>query len=410
MAKLALHGGTKVRSTPFPAWPVYDHRDLEALEAVLKSGAWGIGGTQVDAIEQKFAAYQDARHGVAVFNGTVALEVALLAAGIGAGDEVIMPAYTFMATPAAALAVNALPVFADIDPATYTMDPKDAARRITANTKALMPVHVGGCPADMDTFRELAQKHRLLLIEDACQAWGAAWRGTRVGAIGAMGAFSFQSSKNLSSGEGGMLVTNDDALYELAWSYHNCGRVKSGKWYQHEVLGLNFRMTEFQAALLVVQLGRLPAQSKRRAENAAHLDKKLAGIEGIIPPGRRPEVTSHGNHLYVLRYDRSRFGDLPRERFFEALQAEGIPCGSGYVPLYREGFMLGLERNAHLKELYGDRLGYAGISLPATERACDEESVWLSQNMLLGETRDMDEIAAAVTKVREHAAELAAPR
>jgi dTDP-4-amino-4,6-dideoxygalactose transaminase len=410
MPKLALFGGPKVRSAPFPSWPVHDHRDLAALESVLKSGVWGIGGTKVDAIEAAFAAYQDARHAVAVFNGTVALEVALRAAGIGAGHEVVMPAYTFMATPAAALAVNALPVFADIDPATYTMDPVDAERRITTATKALMPVHIGGCPSDMDAFRDIAKRHGLVLIEDACQAWGAAWRGTKVGAIGSLGAFSFQSSKNLNSGEGGMLVTNDDGLYELAWSYHNCGRVKSGKWYQHEVLGLNYRMTEFQAALLLVQLERLPEQARRRAENASALDTKLASVDGITPPGRRPEVTAHANHIYVLRYDASRFGGVPRARFLEALSAEGIPCSPGYVPLYAEGFMRNLTKDAHLRDLYGDRVDYARVSLPATERACREEGIWLSQTMLLGDHRDTDDIAAAIRKVRENASELRAAR
>lgn len=410
MSKLALFGGSKVRSTPFPSWPVHDHRDLAALESVLKSGVWGIGGTKVDAIEAAFAAFQDSRHAVAVFNGTVALEVALRAAGIGAGHEVIMPAYTFMATPAATLAVNALPVFADIDPATYTMDPADAERRITSATKALMPVHIGGCPSDMDAFRDIAKRHGLVLIEDACQAWGAAWRGTKVGAIGSMGAFSFQSSKNLNSGEGGMLVTNDDGLYELAWSYHNCGRVKNGKWYQHEVLGLNYRMTEFQAALLLVQLERLPEQARRRAENASSLDRKLASVDGILPPGRRPEVTAHAHHLYILRYDASCFEGVPRARFLEALSAEGIPCSPGYVPLYAEGFVRNLTRDAHLRGLYGDRIDYSRVSLPATERACKEEGVWLSQTMLLGEGRDMDDIAVAIRKIRENAAELRAAR
>jgi len=410
MSKLALLGGPKVRSAPFPAWPVHDRRDLAALESVLESGVWGIGGTKVDAIEEKFAAFQDAKHGVAVFNGTVALEVALRAAGIGAGDEVVMPAYTFMATPAAVLAVNALPVFADIDPATYTMDPVDAERRVTSATKALMPVHIGGCPSDLDAFREIAARRGLILIEDACQAWGAAWRGTKVGAIGSMGAFSFQSSKNLNSGEGGMLVTNDDRLYELAWSYHNCGRVKNGKWYQHEVLGLNYRMTEFQAALLLVQLERLPEQARRRAENASSLDGKLASIDGIIPPGRPAKVTAHANHIYVFRYDARRFGGVPRERFLEALRAEGIPCSPGYVPLYSEGFMRNLTKDAHLRGLYGDRVDYARVSLPATERACREEGVWLSQTMLLGNDRDMDDVAGAIRKIRENASELGARR
>ena len=407
MPKLAINGGPRLRVAPPPAWPRYDERDLKALEEVLNSGQWGIGGSKVGAFEERFAAYQDARHGVAVCNGTIALEVALRAAGIGAGDEVIVPAYTFMATPAAVLAVNALPVFADVDAETCTMDPVDAAVKITPATRALMPVHLAGCPADMDAYRDLAARHRLKLIEDACQAWGAGWKGKKVGALGDLGAFSFQSSKNLNCGEGGIVLTNDEALFDLAWSYHNCGRVREGRWYQHEVLGLNYRMTEFQAALLLTQMERLPDQSALRARGAAYLDRKLAGLEGITTPTRPSGVTAHANHIYILRYHADAFGGLARDRFVEALNAEGIPCGAGYVPLYAEGFMRQLASDRHLRDLYGDRVDYGRVRLPRTESA-SRESVWFPQYLLLGAERDLDDVANAIRKIRENLAELRA--
>ncbi|MEM3046659.1 MAG: DegT/DnrJ/EryC1/StrS family aminotransferase, partial [Candidatus Bathyarchaeia archaeon] len=209
MAKLALKGGEPVRRTPFPKWPIWDERELRGLREVLESGVWGIGGRKQKEFEERFAAYQDAAYGVTVPGGTAALEVALRAAGIGAGDEVIIPAYTFVATASAILAVNALPVFADVEPDTYTLDVASAERLVTPRTKAVIPVHIAGRPTDMDAVMELAARHRLTVIEDACQAWGAQWRGRGVGSIGHLGCFSFQSSKNITCGEGGIVLTND---------------------------------------------------------------------------------------------------------------------------------------------------------------------------------------------------------
>jgi len=231
LAKLALNGGKPVRTKPFPKWPVFDERELEALKGVLESGFWGIGGSRKKEFEEKFAAYQDAKYGVAVTSGTAALEVSLRALGIGCGDEVIVPPYTFMATVTTVFYVNAIPVFADIDPEAYTIDPKSVESVISERTKAILPVHVSGRPADMDGLLSIAKKYDLFILEDACQAWGSEWRGKRVGAIGNMGTFSFQSSKNITSGEGGIIVTNDEDLYTKAWSLHNCGRRPRGLWY-----------------------------------------------------------------------------------------------------------------------------------------------------------------------------------
>src|SRR6266542_781919 len=225
--QLAIDGGTPVRDKPFPKWPVWDERDERALLEVLRSGRWGshAGGGTVHEFRERFAAYQDAEHAVALTNGTAALEVALRAVGVEPLDEVIIPPYTFVATATAVLALGAVPVFADILEDTFLIDPADVARKITPRTKAIIAVHIGGQPADMDGVLALAKNHDLRVVEDAAQAHGAAWRGTKVGALGDAGTFSFQSSKNLNSGEGGIVLTNDREVAERAWSISNVGRL-----------------------------------------------------------------------------------------------------------------------------------------------------------------------------------------
>jgi len=406
LTKLAIDGAEPVRMKSFPQWPIFDDQEAKALNEVLQSRVWGIDGKKTKDFEEKFASYQHAKYGVAVVNGTIALEVALRAADIKAGDEVIMPAYTFMATPAAALELNALPVFVDIDPSTYTLDAKRVEEVVTDKTRAIIPVHIGGCPADMDSIMRIAKAHDITVIEDACQAWGSEWRGKRVGALGDLGAFSFQSSKNITCGEGGIVLTNDRKLYELSWSYHNCGRIVGGAWYQHDLLGFNFRMTEFQAAILLVQLTRLDEQTRTRNENALYLSKELTRIKGVKPLERSAQITGHSYHLYMFRYDKEEFEGLPRSRFIEALRAEGIPCSSGYVPLYKERFMMNLAKDPLLSKLYGGKIDYSKVKLPVTERACSEEGIWLFQNMLLGTKEDMDDIVNAVVKIKENTKEL----
>lgn len=404
--KLAINGGEPLRKNLFPHWPVFDAGEVEALREVVHSHVWGRGGTKVKEFEEKFAHYQQTKYGVAVTSGTTGLEVALRAANVGAGDEVIMPAYTFMATTAAALQVSALPVFVDIDQSTYTLDPGRVEDAVTEKTRAIIPVHIGGCPADMDSLMRVAEKHSLMVVEDACQAWGAEWRRRRVGAIGDLGAFSFQSSKNITSGEGGIIVTDNRELYELCWSYHNCGRTLEGSWYQHELLGYNYRMTEFQAALLLVQLSRFDGQTGTRDGNARYLSRELSKIRGVEPLQSSEEVTRHAHHLYIFRYNKDEFEGLPRGEFVEALRAEGIPCASGYAPLHRQRYMLRLAQDPFLSRLYRNRVDYDAVRLTVTERACYEEGVWLFQYMLLGTKEDMDDISNAVAKIKENAEEL----
>jgi len=407
LAKLAIRGGKPVHSRPFPKWPIYDERDLKALKSVLESGFWGTGGPYKKEFEDRFAAYQHAERGVAVTNGTAALEISLRALGLGCGDEVIVPPYTFMATVTAVLYVNAVPVFADIDQDTYTIDPKSVESAISDKTKAILPVHVSGRPADMDALANITRKNNIRLLEDACQAWSSEWKDRRVGAIGDIGAFSFQSSKNLNSGEGGAIVTNDEDLYFKAWSLHNCGRLPQGAWYEHHLPGGNFRMTEFQAALLLAQMERLDEQTEKRMENARYLTGKLSSIEGIKPLKDDERITRHAYHLFIFRFSPEAFGGISKTVLAKALQAEGIPSSVGYSrPLYKEPYLEYFKKCPLSCPYYGKPVDYSKLKLPVAERACYDEGLWLPQNVLLGSREDMDDIVAAFEKVQENADDL----
>lgn len=404
MATLALAGGSPVRSSPFPSWPVWDRREERMLLEVLHSGVWGIGGSKVTELETRFAELHGASHGVAVFNATTALEVALKAVRIGMGDEVIVPAYTFVATVTAVLCVNAIPVFADIDLRNFCLDPDAVEAAVTARTRAILPVHLGGHPADLDGILSVAKKHGLVVIEDAAQAVGAEWRQRKVGTFGQIGCFSFQASKNITAGEGGMILTDDSELAERCASYRNCGRRADGEWYEHPRLGWNYRMTEFQAGIAMAQLERLHEQTRLREENARYLSQRLIDIEGISPLPVDARVTRHGYHLFIFMYQPAAFHGLPRNRFVAALNAEGVPCLTGYVPLYKEGFL----REAKEFTLRGTEFAsrdYSSLKLPATEKACSL-GVWLPQHVLLGNREDMDDIVAAVKKIQDHADEI----
>lgn len=394
---LAVNGGPPVHQRPWPEWPVWDEADARAVADVVRSGHWfSMSGRGVQAFSEAFAAFHEAQYGAPCTNGTQAIEIALRAAGVKAGDEVIVPPYTFIATASACVAVNAVPVFADIDPDTYNLDPGAVEAAITDRTTAIIAVHVAGCPADMDSFRELAVRRRLLLIEDAAQAHGAAWRGRRVGALGDAGTFSFQASKNLNAGEGGIVLTDRPEVYDRAWSLIHVGRVREGGWYQHEILSGNYRMTEWQGALLLSQMRRLEEQTRRRNENALYLAAQLAEIPGIRPLLRDERVTCHAYHLFIFRYDAAAFGNLPRAEFLQTLNAEGVPCSSGYTPLYRSN-AFHPDRATHP---FAAERDYTVERCPVAERVCAEEAVWLTQSMLLGSREDMDDIAAAIRKIQ----------
>jgi len=409
MAELAINGGTPVRTKPIgSSWPVYDDREVEALTEVLRSGKWGsTQGTKVREFEKAFAEFCGAKHALCLTNGTAGLEVALRAAGVGPGDQVIVPPYTFIATASSVAMIGGVPVFIDIEPGTMNMDPTKIEAAITERTKAIVPVHIAGRPADMDGVMEVAKKHDLRVVEDACQAHGASWRNQMVSTIGDAGSFSFQASKNINSGEGGAIVTNDDDFYLRCYSIVNVGRIPEGEWYQHEYLGSNYRMTEFQGAILSVQMSRWEEQQKRREENAALLDSLLDEIDGVSPLDRDDRVTRNAYHLYIFRYHADRFNGVPRSRFLQAMSAEGVGAASGYTPLHTSGMFQRFSKRLQEIGFYGGpAIDYASVDLPVAQNACDGEACWFGQSRLLGPKEDMEDIAAAMRKIREHCDEL----
>jgi dTDP-4-amino-4,6-dideoxygalactose transaminase len=406
MSSLALHGGDPLCKKSFPEWPVFDQAEEHAVLDALKSGKWGIGGRLVPEFSGRFAGMHDCSYGICVVNGTTALQLALLATGVRPGDEVIVPAYTFVATASAVLAVNAIPIFADIDPDTYTISPDDIAAKATDRTRAVIPVHLAGHPADMTGITDLARKNGIAIIEDCAQAHLSQWQDKSVGTYGDLACFSFQSSKNLTCGEGGIIITNNRELADRCWSYHNCGRTRDGVWYRHPYLGWNYRMTELQAAILLVQLQRLEDQTNLRMQNATRLSRKLAGIKGIDPLLHDERVTRHAYHLYIFRYNSDDFNGIQRSRFLEALNAEGIPASPGYVPLYKEGFIDDALQTTAIQQVAATNLDYSSPACPVTENACSQEAVWLTQNMLLAKPPDIDLIADAINKIQENSDEL----
>ncbi len=390
--KLAIDGGEPVRRQPFHPWPVFDHTEEEALLEVLHSGRWGtLDGTRVTEFEQQFASFQNAQYGICVPNGTLALELALIALGVEPGDEVITTPYTFIATASSIIQTGAAPIFVDIQPGSHNIDPDLIEGAITSRTRAILPVHLSGRPADMDCILALAKKYNLFVIEDACQAWGAEWKGKKVGAIGNIGAFSFQASKNITAGEGGIVITNDAALSERCWSIHNVGRIRAGAWYQHEVLGWNLRLPEWEGAILQAQLARLPGHMLRRAENVSYLTRLIrTEVPGLIPPAEDVRITAHSHHLLILNYQPPAFGDHSRDQFVDAMSAEGItPISNGYIPLHR---------SPAIRRALGESQ-LASLALPVAEQA-GRESLWLNQNVFLGTHADMDHIVEAAKKIQ----------
>lgn len=401
MEQLAVHGGRPAKTKPFPPWPIYDEAERQALLGVLESRVWWrTPGTQTLAFEREFAAFHQAKHGIAVTNGTAALEVVMLALGIGLGDEVIVPDFTFVATASAVLFAGALPVLVDIDPQTYCIDPAAVEAAITPRTKAIIAVHLGGHPADLDRLQAIAQQHQLALIEDSSHAHGSEWHGHKIGALGDIGTFSFQQSKLMTAGEGGIIVTNDDELERLARSAHDCGRMPGEWFYAHFINGSNYRLSEWQGAVLRQQLARLAEQGQRRMANARTLDRTLGQIEGITPQALDPRCTHNGHYAYIFHYDASAFAGLPTARFIQALNAEGIPTQASYPPLhaldvftsgaYRQRLDLGLRDEPH---------AFLRAPFPHTERGA-WQTVWLPQYTLLGDEQDMAEVAAAITKIQ----------
>ena len=407
MPQLALLGGPKTKTKPFPTWPIFDQREQDALAEVLQSRQWWrTPGTRTAQFEKRFAQYHGAKHGIAVTNGTHALEVVLLALGVGPGDEVIVPDYTFVATASAVLLAGAVPVIVDVCGDTYCIDPKLAEAAISPRTKAIIAVHMGGHPADLDQLVEIAKRHGLHLVEDSAHAHGSEWRGRKVGTLGIAGTFSFQQSKLMTAGEGGIIITNDEQIERLARSVHDCGRMPGEWFYSHFIYGSNYRLSEWQGAILDVQLDRLDSQTALRHQNARRLDALLEQIEGISPQRADARCTRNGQYAYIFHVERAAFSDVPMKRFIEALQAEGVPNQAAYPPLHAlDLFTSGAYKKRLSAQQAAEDHAFLRGDFPQTERAA-WETFWIEQRALLGDEEDMEEIAAAIRKIQQHSEEL----
>jgi dTDP-4-amino-4,6-dideoxygalactose transaminase len=408
MAHLAIRGGAPVRAKEYPAWPIWDQREIDAVSNVIRSGRWGgypEPGPHAAAFAAAFAEFQGAKHGICMANGTITMIVALRAAGIQLGDEVIVPAYTFAATAYAPLEAGAVPVIVDIDPSNYCMDPRAVEAAITPRTRAIMPVHVGSLMADMDAIMEIARRHNLVVIEDCAHAHGARWRDRGAGSIGDFGSFSMQSSKLLTSGEGGIVLTNDDDYAEACHSLIDCGRPKDPERKRYR-LGANLRLSELQAAILEVGLTRLPEQAAAREENAAYLEEALSEIPGVRPLRRDDRQTRRACFQYIFVIDPAEFGGLTNRQVCQALAAEGIPVSPGYEVMNNYTLFRPTPENHPVAKLLPERFDFASQHFPVAQRASEREAVWMDQSVLLGDRQGVDDAVEALRKVQQHVDEL----
>ena len=395
MPKLAIHGGNPVRTKPFPKWPRPTSEVMDSVIGTVENENWGVGSEVINKFEEKFAHFQNANYCISTSSGTTALWVALKSAGVKPGDEVIVPPYSFVATASAVLMANAVPVFVDIDPNTFNIDSGKIEQAITNKTKVIMPVHISGNPAEMDKIIKISRKYGIQVIEDAAQAHGAEWNNTKVGALGLGGIFSFQTSKNMSAGEGGAIISNDKEFIDKCFSYHNCGRTADGQFYDHQLLGGNFRLNAIATSMLIPQIDSLNNDMDLRDKNRSILDKQLGQIEGLSINSAYEKTTRQSNHLYLLRYDSNKFNGVTREKFFSAMQAEGVYTYAGYKPLYREEiFISNSDECPWLKDY-----DYNNLQMKNTEKLADFESVWLKQNHLLGNEDEIQDIIDAFEKV-----------
>jgi dTDP-4-amino-4,6-dideoxygalactose transaminase len=410
-SKPALLGGTPVHKGGWLKWPEWREAWEPQVLEVFRSGRWFRGsGKHVEEFEQGYAGLLGAKRCLATASGTTALMVSLHALDVDAGDEVIVSPYTFIASYNAILASMALPVFADTDPATLTIHPASIESQITERTRAVMPVHIFGMPCDMDPINGIASKHKLALVEDACQAWLAEYKGRKCGTIGDLGCFSFQESKHLPSGEGGAITSMSAELIDKCNSYHNCGHASgTNKGNGFFTRGTNYRMTQAQAIILTQQFDKLAKQTAVRRANADYLSANLGKIPGITAV-RLPESSRAVWHLYPFRYDASHFNGLTRDQFARAMSAEGIPCGGVYHEQYFDGLLDEAISSRGFKRLWSaERLKSYRESfkeLKGNKQVC-ETTVAMTQNLLLADRSDMDQILEAIQKVQAHSAGLA---
>ncbi|MEX2594569.1 MAG: DegT/DnrJ/EryC1/StrS family aminotransferase [Anditalea sp.] len=407
----AVLGGDPIHTSGWPEWPIWNpETDEKQVLQVIRSGTWSRAGV-VSEFEDKWAETVGAKRCLTTVNGTNALIASLIQLDVGGGDEVLVPPYTFIATVAAVLATGAMPVFVDVDPETFQIDPAKIEEKITPRTRAILPVHICGLPADMVKVMDIANRHNLVVVEDACQAWTAEIDHKQVGTFGNAGCFSFQNSKNIPIGEGGAIVSNDDEFMDRCFSYHNygnpygtmVGEVNSGT----QIPGTKLRLTEYQAAIGLAQFKRFEEQSMTRSRNAEYLREQIKDMPGILPYRLYDHVTRAAYHLFPFRYKKEAFQDLSRADFLKALRAEGIPCSSGYTTLNTMPFLENAFKTKNYKKMYPkEMLDYnkymENNQCPENDRLCNEEAVWFTQNMLLGSKSDMDDIAMAIEKIQKN--------
>jgi dTDP-4-amino-4,6-dideoxygalactose transaminase len=409
-SKLAINGGSAEAAElreKMPKWPTASEKAKKALLEVLDGGRWCriYPGSKAEQFEKTFAAYHDAKHGIAVANGTVSLELALKTMGVGLGDEVLVPAVTFIASASAVTEVGAVPRFVDVDPETAAISPLDLEASLTDKTKAVMVVHYGGYPVDFDRILPIVKRNNLFLVEDCAHAHGTEWKGRKVGAIGDMGSFSFQESKSLASGEGGMVLTDDNELAERARLIHNIGRVVGRPGYEHHLLSSNYRLSELQAALLLAKMDELARQIDEKNVNGEYLAEKLHRIGGVEPLRRDSRITKRGYYFFIIRYDKEEFGGLPKTRLLEALNAEGVPAGCGYgMPLYKQPAF----KKENLKGIIPKGVkvpNYEKLYLAGAEKFTSEE-VTLPHPVLLSGREGLDLVVKSIRKIKENVGEL----
>jgi len=411
--ELAVLGGQPVRTKRFPSWPIIDETDEKSVLSALRSGSWS-RGKLVTTVEERFAELMGAKYCLLTGCGTHSLNTSLHVLGIGAGDEVLTTPYTFVATVDAILLEDALPIFVDIDPETFQINPDKLEEKITENTKAILPVHINGGVANMDKITSIARKYNLKVIEDACQSIFAEWRGKKVGTLSDLGCFSFQNSKNLTCGEGGAILGDDEKVMDRCYSFHNFGRPK-GRYMPrdrggHPILGTKYRISTIHAALLNTQMNRVEEQTTKRSENAGYLTSRLNEIPGIIPQKEYRETTRTAYYTYPFRYKKEHFNDIPREKFLSALRAEGIPCSWGLgvlegFPINREGLIEETLNSKTFQKIYSkQRLNkYREQNhCPECDQLSEEVAGFSGTGPLLGTKKDMDDIADAILKIYEN--------
>lgn len=411
----AILGGSPIRTKGWQKWPMWNpETDEKQLLEVIRSGVWSRASV-VAEFEKKWAATIGAKRSLALVNGTNAMITSLIQLGIGGGDEVIVPPYTFIATTQAILQTGAIPVFVDTDPETFQIDVDKIEAKITPNTRAILPVHIAGLPANMERIMAIARKHNLVVVEDACQAWLSEINHKKVGTFGNAGCFSFQNSKNIPIGEGGAIVSDDEEFIDRCYSYHNYGisygtvvdKLGSG----FAMHGTKLRLTEYQAAIGLAELKRLESQTATRSENAAYLKSLLQEIPGIIPYKLYDNVTRVSFHIFPFRYKKEEFKGLSRTIFLKALQAEGISCTSGYSTLNKMPYIGNAFQTKNYQRMYSkEELDINKYNernqCPENDRLCNEEAVWFMQNMLLGDKSDMKDIFNAIERIHKNAAKI----